>query len=849
MEFIIPDGDTNLTFHYPMFHPEQPGTILLSNFLSYYRCSVAYYTVAIVNEFGFAPLTPHVRSCIPGVYELTVEPGRSWAPQNFILEGDDDTPDLGRIFFNWGRPPQDNLFDLTKFEVRGGYSKSNTSLDNVCLGNKSGSPIVLEFPNTTETFSIPSGDHGLIKLISPDVFCVYQVDITSVWHTDDIISFLREFRRTISFRIEVIFRSPNLPSLVIGRSLTPLSDGNYKLTDLYGCLNPQDNKFLEAFNLVNWSIFKLVQNNTGAPGPNAVSRYLVNESKGVVTSGVMRQDNPCTSSKDLVVLLPPMSVLDAGLFEQLDHDREPGSLYQIEVTPIRSRLVSPPAARGYLDLTQRAFSMINPSDIPPVPPGAVQNLSIDSCIVRFSVETNLTVSWEPPSFIFGSLKSCSLTIMGQQSTLQPTQRVVNISLNTDLVQQGNNITAQMDCTNSYGETGTSSQVTYNMDLCAIMDIPMITSSAVMSSSISLSASGGMEVSTTSVTVSSSPTPPVQSPVPPDQQVDNFYIAIGAGGGLIVAIILVFLAIICFFCCRRKRFPEKSEFWELRRTRSILRKNAGLPTTGDDWEVDPNHLYMNNKLGEGNFGEVYKATLSPGLTSPRAKKYADTVKLLSKSQSPCYVAVKVLKTNAPSDTKQSFLNEIKMMKSVASGTNIHVVKMVGCVTIQEPLALILEFIPYGNLLDYLRTNRKLAQKRRQSKLRHHQKLSVEHSRYVAGVLTPIEEASLHSMDSAPYLRDSEINERRNSQDSYFSHLVSAEGHVLVSLPEKSSKIIHSQLVYPELDLQNIYISPFCAPLGLLNNPAAGFGLCLLHGWVSMKQGASCISDTLGPEGLS
>ena len=48
----------------------------------------------------------------------------------------------------------------------------------------------------------------------------------------------------------------------------------------------------------------------------------------------------------------------------------------------------------------------------------------------------------------------------------------------------------------------------------------------------------------------------------------------------------------------------------------------------------------------------------------------------------------------------------MMKTVASGTNIHVVKMIGCVTIQEPLALILEFVPYGNLLDYLRTNRKL-----------------------------------------------------------------------------------------------------------------------------------------------
>ena len=67
---------------------------------------------------------------------------------------------------------------------------------------------------------------------------------------------------------------------------------------------------------------------------------------------------------------------------------------------------------------------------------------------------------------------------------------------------------------------------------------------------------------------------------------------------------------------------------------------------------------------------------------------------------------VLAANAPSDTKQSFLNEIEMMKTLASGTNMHVVKMIGCVTIQEPLALILEFVPYGNLLDYLRTNRKL-----------------------------------------------------------------------------------------------------------------------------------------------
>ena len=48
----------------------------------------------------------------------------------------------------------------------------------------------------------------------------------------------------------------------------------------------------------------------------------------------------------------------------------------------------------------------------------------------------------------------------------------------------------------------------------------------------------------------------------------------------------------------------------------------------------------------------------------------------------------------------------MMKKVSEGHNRHVVSMVGCVTLQEPLCLITEFIPYGNLLQYLRTNRRM-----------------------------------------------------------------------------------------------------------------------------------------------
>jgi serine/threonine protein kinase len=47
----------------------------------------------------------------------------------------------------------------------------------------------------------------------------------------------------------------------------------------------------------------------------------------------------------------------------------------------------------------------------------------------------------------------------------------------------------------------------------------------------------------------------------------------------------------------------------------------------------------------------------------------------------------------------------MMKKISEGYNNHIVNLVGCVTIQEPLCLITEFVPHGDLLDYLRNQRK------------------------------------------------------------------------------------------------------------------------------------------------
>ena len=62
--------------------------------------------------------------------------------------------------------------------------------------------------------------------------------------------------------------------------------------------------------------------------------------------------------------------------------------------------------------------------------------------------------------------------------------------------------------------------------------------------------------------------------------------------------------------------------------------------------------------------------------------------------------------ASGSEKTDFFNEIDMMKKVAEGNNPHVVNMVGCVSIQEPLCLITEFVKHGNLLSYLSSMRKM-----------------------------------------------------------------------------------------------------------------------------------------------
>ena len=56
-------------------------------------------------------------------------------------------------------------------------------------------------------------------------------------------------------------------------------------------------------------------------------------------------------------------------------------------------------------------------------------------------------------------------------------------------------------------------------------------------------------------------------------------------------------------------------------------------------------------------------------------------------------------------KADFLKEIATMKKITMGNCPNIVNMVGCCTLQEPLSLVLEYIPKSDLRTYLWTIRK------------------------------------------------------------------------------------------------------------------------------------------------
>ncbi|XP_063974035.1 uncharacterized protein LOC135160874 isoform X2 [Diachasmimorpha longicaudata] len=106
-----------------------------------------------------------------------------------------------------------------------------------------------------------------------------------------------------------------------------------------------------------------------------------------------------------------------------------------------------------------------------------------------------------------------------------------------------------------------------------------------------------------------------------------------------------------------------------------------------WEFSRDKLRLQTVLGQGNFGQVWKAE-ADDLTG-----HQGTTRL---------VAVKTVKEGASARENEDLVRELEIMQQL--GNHPNVVTLLGCCTEEEPHYLILEYVMYGKLLAYLRDHR-------------------------------------------------------------------------------------------------------------------------------------------------
>nr|XP_058956061.1 vascular endothelial growth factor receptor 3-like isoform X1 [Pocillopora verrucosa] len=148
----------------------------------------------------------------------------------------------------------------------------------------------------------------------------------------------------------------------------------------------------------------------------------------------------------------------------------------------------------------------------------------------------------------------------------------------------------------------------------------------------------------------------------------------------MAAVIVILLIGCFFWKRRRTaaataLPDQGETVEM----ELLNVEV------DEWEIEVNRILLQDVIGRGAFGAVWRALLS----SPNGRPGNRTV------------AAKCFTPTAGEEGRKCLMREIELGKILGDSNQPNIVKFIGCVTRQVHPILIMEHLPCGDLLGYMR----------------------------------------------------------------------------------------------------------------------------------------------------
>ncbi|XP_044166492.1 receptor-like tyrosine-protein kinase kin-16 [Acropora millepora] len=114
---------------------------------------------------------------------------------------------------------------------------------------------------------------------------------------------------------------------------------------------------------------------------------------------------------------------------------------------------------------------------------------------------------------------------------------------------------------------------------------------------------------------------------------------------------------------------------------------------DKWEISRQRITLEDVIGSGSFGTVWRAVLSSGNGQPGIQ----------------FVAAKCFTPTSGEEGLNSIMKEIGLGKELGDSPQKNVVQFIGCVTSQIHPILIMEYLPCGDLLGFLRKSRGIVDK--------------------------------------------------------------------------------------------------------------------------------------------